>query len=311
MEYLVGRLMTYDGLALVTGASGNLGRRVVQRLQRSNIPVRGLVRTPVKGEALEATGATMCVGDMTVPADMRRAVNGVRAIISTAGIGLARGSDSPMRVDYEGNLNLINAAVAAGVEHFVLISAIGANWIHSSDIFVAKNKAEQELRSSSLRYSILRAAGFMSDYRQARERVGRRGVYVTIGRAGKRLSVISPDDLAELAVRSLWTPGAFNKTFDVANSETDLSAERLAATFSAVFDKPIRVRRLPVWPFKTLRLVLNPVLPGVADFMGFLAAVGSHDFTGDGERVERVYGYRLERYEEFLRRTCEGGGKGG
>src|SRR5690606_7822819 len=114
--------MSYDGLVLVTGASGNLGRRVVRTLQQQNIQVRALVRTPVKGEPLTAPNVAMSVGDLKIPADTRRAVEGVRAIISTAGVVLGRGRNTPMEVDYQGNRNLIDAALEAGVEHFVLIS---------------------------------------------------------------------------------------------------------------------------------------------------------------------------------------------
>lgn len=295
----------WNGTVLVTGAAGRLGWRIVARLRSREIPVRALVRTEAQAAKLRAVGAETVMGDMKDRASLERAVKGVTGIISAAGVGIAKGKDTPRSVDLEGNQALTDLAVREGVRRFVLISVLGAQNMRQSSIFAAKYHAEQYLRQSGVPFTIFRPGGLMSPYPQVWERGAKMGRYDVIGDPHRPLGLISPADLAELAVRALWEPAAKGHTFAVTNGEALTPAE-IAGIHSRVFERPIRLRRLPLLLVKGVRPLVRLVRPEVADFMGFLQAVGEERFVGRPEEIREAFpGFEFEGYEGFLLRTRE------
>ena len=111
---------------LIVGATGILGSEICRLLADKGEPVRALVRAtsnPEKVAQLKALNADVAVGDLKDRRSLDAACRGVRAIISTASSTLSRQEgDSIESVDQAGQLNLVDAAEAAGVKHFVLIS---------------------------------------------------------------------------------------------------------------------------------------------------------------------------------------------
>jgi len=295
----------WNGTVLVTGAAGTLGRRIVNNLVKKGIPVRALVRKAEQMDDLCHLGAEGVVGDMTDKASLVPAVVGVAGIISAAGVVISKGTDSPERVDFQGNRDLIDLAVQANVRHFTLISMIGAQFVRSASVFPAKFHAEQYLRQSGLTWTVLRGGAFMPTYQQAWERGGKAGRYDVVGNANKPVYFISPDDLADLALRSLWESGARAKTLDIANDEA-LTAPDVAAIHSRLFNRPIRLRRLPTILLKVARLPLKSINPTAADFLGFLQAVGDTILDGRPDMVRQAFpGFEFEGYEGYVTRGKE------
>jgi nucleoside-diphosphate-sugar epimerase len=111
--------------ALVTGAAGFIGSHVVERLAAAGHSVRGLVRTPTQEVAVRSLGAEPVRGDLTRPASLRAAADGTDTVIHAA----ARVTDWGEWPAFEaatvrGTLNTLQAAVAAGVRRFVLVSSV-------------------------------------------------------------------------------------------------------------------------------------------------------------------------------------------
>ncbi|MPY37961.1 NAD-dependent epimerase/dehydratase family protein [Streptomyces adustus] len=72
-----------NDLILVTGAGGpgSIGRKVVERLRKADLPVRAMVRqNDDRAESLRATGAEVVIGDLTRPDDVARALDGARRL---------------------------------------------------------------------------------------------------------------------------------------------------------------------------------------------------------------------------------------
>ena len=116
---------------LVVGATGSLGSEIVKLLADAGKPVRALVRPTSdqkKVDQLRTLGAEIVSGDLKDRPSLDAACRGVSAIISTASSTLSRLEGDTIRtVDQEGQLSLVDAARAAGVAHFVLISFSGMN----------------------------------------------------------------------------------------------------------------------------------------------------------------------------------------
>lgn len=204
---------------LVTGASGGTGRRLLERLEPTDFHVRALTRSCRKVGTLEALGADdVVVGDLLNPDDAAAAVQGCDAVLCAVGTtpGLADLLGEEV-VDGTGVVNLVNAAVAADVEQFVLESSLGVG--DSRDkvplgmrlvlwrYLAAKNRAEAWLRSSGLTYTIFRPGRLTDDPASEDVLVGEGGTTVS--------GAISRDDVARLMVAALSTPEAADRTFEV------------------------------------------------------------------------------------------------
>src|ERR1039457_495016 len=113
-------------MILVAGATGLVGNEVCQKLARRGEKVRALVRATSAKEklgTLRSCGAELCVGDLKDPGSLSSACRGVDAVISTASSTFSRqAGDSIESVDAAGQLNLVNAAQAAGIGRFVFVS---------------------------------------------------------------------------------------------------------------------------------------------------------------------------------------------
>jgi uncharacterized protein YbjT (DUF2867 family) len=109
---------------LVTGGTGFVGPHVVHALRARELPVRALVRNPQRASRLAAWGVELAQGDVTEPASLRAALEGVDAVVHL--VAIIKGSSADFeRVMAQGTRNVVAAAKDAGVRRFVLASALG------------------------------------------------------------------------------------------------------------------------------------------------------------------------------------------
>ncbi len=136
---------------LVTGGTGQLGRRVVRALAADGHTVRILSRRPA---APPVPGAELLVADLSTGARLRRAVAGTTAIVHCA--------TDPWRsrtVDLEGTERLLEAARDAGRPHLVYVSIVGVDRI-PTEYYRSKLAAEEAVTRSGLPWTVLRTTQF-------------------------------------------------------------------------------------------------------------------------------------------------------
>jgi uncharacterized protein YbjT (DUF2867 family) len=144
-------------LILVTGGSGFVGGHVVHELRGRDLPVRCLVRDPRHGAKLAAWGSELVQGDMTDPASLRRAADGVETVVHLVAIRQGRDRDF-QRIMVDGTSDLLGAASAAGVRRLVLMSALGTSE-QTKDLvpyYRAKWEMEQLVRAAGIPFVIFR-----------------------------------------------------------------------------------------------------------------------------------------------------------
>ncbi|MFN6462270.1 MAG: SDR family oxidoreductase [Nostoc sp. DedVER02] len=164
--------MTSASYIFLAGASRGVGREIAQYLTAQQLKVKALLRTPAVATELEKIGIQVVQGDALNVEDVERAMltdEPIHTVISTIG-GLPSDTERP---DYPGNKNLIDAAVKAGVQKFILVSSIGAgNSVVAASpqvlavlgkVLAEKDKAEQHLIASGLTYTIIRSGGLKSE----------------------------------------------------------------------------------------------------------------------------------------------------
>jgi NADH dehydrogenase len=234
-------------MTLVVGATGMLGGEICRLLAERRKPIKALVRgtsSPEKRAALSSLGAELVEGDLKNRRSLDAACRGASAVISTASSTLSRQEgDSIETVDRLGQLSLIDAAAAAGVTHFILIS------FPSIDIAFplqsAKRAAEERLRRGRMTYTILQPTFFAEVWLSPALGFdlvnGKAQVY---GAGDNRISWISFRDVAGFAVAALDNPHAKNAVLKLGGPDplSPLEVVRLAEQTTG---KPFNVQHVP------------------------------------------------------------------
>jgi uncharacterized protein YbjT (DUF2867 family) len=200
---------------LVAGASGSIGRLVVEEALRLGHTVRALLRSPDKARGIDAR-ARVTIGDVTRPDTLRAAVDGVDAIVFTLGSdGL--GKTGAETVDYGGVRNVLGALGSRKVR-IALMTAIGVtdrtgSYNRTTEAHDWKRRSERLVRASGLPYTIVRPGWF--DYNAP-------GQHRLVLLQGDRRHAGDPSDgvvarrqIAQVLVHSLTSDQALRKTFEL------------------------------------------------------------------------------------------------
>lgn len=203
-----------NDVVLVAGATGRTGQHIVRQLVDEGYRVRALGRDGDKVRAMFGDSVEVAVGDVTDPASLKPAFDGVMLVVSAIGSSAKEGPGSPEFVDYGGNNNLVDAAVAVNVDQFVLVSSMGVT--HPThplnkmlgNVLIWKLKNEDYLRASGLDYTVVRPGGL-------HDKAGGDQFIVLEQGDEWKVVAIARADVAEICVAALQTPEARNKTFEV------------------------------------------------------------------------------------------------
>jgi uncharacterized protein YbjT (DUF2867 family) len=288
---------------LVVGATGRLGRPVAGALLARGHTVRALVRDPARADDLASQGVECVRGDLTDPASLHAACAGVQRVLAAAHGLLGRGAQRSEAVDDAGHRALIDAARAAGVARFVYVSAHGAGRQHPIDFFRTKFAIEQALALSGLDAVVLRPTAFMEAH--AHEFIGKglldKGRAQLIGGGDKPRNFVAATDVAHFALRALLDDPPPFRLLEIGGHghHSNRDVVRLYAQQAGV---PPRVSRLPAALARVLSVVASPLHPGVARIlrMGSLPDAALPEHFDGAEALERQYGIRLTRLEEFV-----------
>jgi nucleoside-diphosphate-sugar epimerase len=223
------------GAVLVVGATRGTGLEVVKQLQARGETVVASVRASSNTAALDELGVEQVILDALQPDTVRAAILPGRfsAVISTLGTSirdlperrnflqsLLKGQvkmDPNARPDFVGNKAVIDAAAAAGVKRFMLVTVIGAGDSAEAvplparpghnDVTPLKTQAEDYLRASGMNYTIVRPGGLGPRMMPAKTGTAK------LTEDPMAFSYMGRPDLAEIIVAALGDITAYNKTF--------------------------------------------------------------------------------------------------
>lgn len=156
---------------VIAGGHGQIALRLERLLAGSGHRARAIIRNPDHAPDVEAAGGEPVVLDLEAlagPGDLIEAVRGADAVVFAAGAGPGSGPERKRTVDHGAAVALIAAADAAGVDRYVMISTLGADRPDAGGeamraYFEAKGEAEEALRASDLRYTIVRPGSLTDD----------------------------------------------------------------------------------------------------------------------------------------------------
>lgn len=156
----------------IAGGHGKIALLLSRTLTSAGHDVRGIIRNPEHRSDLAAHGATDIVLDLedTDVENLAAALDGVDGVVFAAGAGPGSGADRKLTVDRDAAVLLGDAAVAAGVRRYVLVSSIGVTKpLDEIDDEVfrvyleAKRAAEEGVRALDLDWTIVRPGGLTDD----------------------------------------------------------------------------------------------------------------------------------------------------
>ncbi|MDZ7883890.1 MAG: SDR family oxidoreductase [Mycobacterium sp.] len=206
---------------VIAGGHGKIAMILQQLLAaRGDVPV-GLIRNPAHTTDVEAVGAQAVVLDLenSTVGQVAEALRGADAVVFAAGAGPGSGVARKQTVDRDAAILLADAAEAAGVPRYVMVSAISADDRSLDDgydeVYLAyiraKSEADADVRGrSGLQTTIVRPGGLTDEPGTGRVRIAESTGRGTIPRA----------DVAALLLAVLDSPATAGRTFEVISGET-------------------------------------------------------------------------------------------
>ena len=278
---------------LVTGATGNIGRQVVEHLVKRGADVRALVRDPSK--ASFPAGVSVVQGDFLDVDSLRKAMSGVSTLFLLNAV-------VPDEVTQA--LIALNVARSAGIERIVYLSVIHADAYVNVPHFAGKFGVERMIEQMDFKATILRPAYFIQNDLMIEDTITGYGTYpMPIGAKG--LAMIDARDIAEIAALELLRreqseePLALDR-INLVGPQT-LTGTDIAAIWSDVLARPISYSGDNAEAFEQN---LKQVLPA---WMAYdMRLMGERFFTdgmlpeaGDVERLTALLGRPLRSYRDF------------
>jgi uncharacterized protein YbjT (DUF2867 family) len=220
-------------MILVTGASGTIGRHVVQLLQQGGHRARAMIRAR-PGRAVPP-GVDVVRADFGDPASLRRAVAGVRVVFLLT---------APATPTPDHDVAMVAAARTAGVASVVKLSAIGAGErFGTATVGAWHQAAEEAVRAGGLAWTVLRPSSFASNWLYSASAIRAGHPVPNLAGDGKQ-GVIDPLDIAAVAVAALTDGTHAGKTYTLTGPEL-LSAPEQADQLAQVIGRPVTTVDVP------------------------------------------------------------------
>lgn len=205
---------------LIIGATGQVGKHIVTKMKANgNFAPKALFRRENQKEFFERQGINYSIVDLEEDiAVLSKAMEGMDAIVFTAGSGGNTGYDKTLLIDLDGAVKSMEAAHKAGVKRFIMVSALHADdrdrWEESGikPYYVAKYYADRLLKSSGLDYTILRPGRLFNT-------AGSGKITITDPSAQKG---VPREDVAELVLAVLNQPHTIGKTISFNEGNTPI-----------------------------------------------------------------------------------------
>jgi uncharacterized protein YbjT (DUF2867 family) len=235
--------MTGKLQVLVTGATGQQGGHVVRALLARGHSIRALTRKPESpaAAALAERGVTIVPGDFEDQGSLERAARGMDTVFA-----MATPFESGDKGETRAGINIVRAAVNAGVTHLVYSSVAGADRATGIPHFDSKFEVEKEIRRSGVPFTIVAPVFFMENFLAPWMAAGIADGSIAIALpATRRLQQIAVADIAQFTALVIERRASFlGKRIDIAGDELTLTTT--AAAISEVLSRPIEYKALPI-----------------------------------------------------------------
>lgn len=280
-------------MILVTGAAGFVGNNVIAKLVQQGQPVRAMVRRKEKAEKrLHAyrDHIEIVEGDVTQRDSLPALMKDVTAVVHTVAISMEKGGQTYDEVNYQGTVNLVDAASDAGVKRFINVSQNGADSSLEYRFLKSKGKAQDYVAASGLDWTALRPSaifGPQDEFFNTFARLVRLTplVFPLIGGGKAEFQPVSIYDVAEATVRSLSDDVHIGQEYALGGPEV-LTLKQIEerviealGTSRMMIPAPVGLLRPAVW-------VMQATLPGSPVSTGLLELLAVPNTVPDNALVK-------------------------
>jgi uncharacterized protein YbjT (DUF2867 family) len=301
---------------LVTGAAGYIGNNTVKRLVEMGKPVRAMVRDMEKvkirlGDVADKVEVVQ--GDVTERDSLPPVMKDVSAVIHLVAIALEKGGQTYEEVNYQGTINIVDAANAAGVNRFIFMSQNGADSSLQYRFLKSKGRAQDYVAQQVPNWTALRPSAIFGPQDEFFNSIARLVrltpvVFPLIGGGEAEFQPVSVHDVVEAVVRSLDDDQTIGKALELGGPEVLTLGEierrilKTLGTKRILFPAPVGLLRVPVF-------IMEKTLPGTPVSSSLLDLLAVTNTTPNNALVEH---FKIEprpfsgEHIAYLRETSAG-----
>jgi uncharacterized protein YbjT (DUF2867 family) len=276
-------------MIIIMGATGRVGSKLVESLLKAGEPVRVLTRNPKKAANLQESGASVILGDFTQLSDLNAALSGCDRLISIPPNTLNQA---------EQEIRLFEAARYADIQHIIKLSTVKANPESSCHFFKQHAIAEEYLKQSGVKFTILQSNSFMQNFVWFTPEMRTQGT-LSLPMKGAKTAPVDIRDVVRVAHMVLTRADDAGKTHNITGVET-LSLKDITEQLSVAANKRITYINVSACDFK--RTLLQA---GLHEWYAE-AIVASWQVASEGQptvtdTVAEVTGRQSITFEQFVR----------
>lgn len=272
---------------LIAGATGYLGRYLVSEYKRRDWRVHALVRNSSKAQEQDLNADIIVEAEATRPQTLRGVFDGIDLVVSSLGITRQKDGLSYLDVDYQANMNLLEAAIGSKVPHFAYIHVLGADRMPNVPLVAAKSAFVDALRNATIASTVIAPSGYFSDMGDFLE-MAKSGRIWLFGRGTNQLNPIHGADLAAAAADAIANG---EEWLDVGGPDI-LTQNELAELAFAALKKSRKITHVPDFVRRLALAVLPWVTPRhVSGPARFLLTVLGLDMVGQRRGTHHLVDY--------------------
>jgi NADH dehydrogenase len=297
---------------LVTGATGFVGRGVVEELHRAGHTIHLILRDVNSGSARaieRGFSAQAHAGNVLDVTSMEQACEGLDAVIHLVGIISQVGQNTFENVHTRGTQNVVAAAQKAGLKRFIHMSALGTRPNAVSNYHNTKWAAEEAVRQSGLAYTIFRPSLIYGPQDQFVNRFTKiirlSPVLPVLGSERTRFQPVALEAVAVAFMKSLAEPNAIGQTYDLCGPE--------AFTLPQILDQILAVTGRKRWKLRVpagiaryqaafLEFLFPLVLRKAPPFNRDQLIMLMEDNVGNAQPANELFGLKHASFREGIAR---------
>ncbi len=248
-------------MILLTGASGYVGSHIAEKLVAAGRPVRAMVHNVERARAEGRLGGLeveWVQADVTRPEGLEAAVAGVDTVVHTVAIAIEKGGRTYEEINYQGTVNIVEAAKKAGAHRFINMSQLGAAPDLPYRFLASKGKAQAYVAASGLAWSALRPSviwGPEDEFANTFAKLVPLSpiIYPIVGDENALFQSIWVGDVASVVLRMLEDDSTIGTEYELGGPDILTLEEIERRTLKAIGARRVMVR----FPMPLLRVVVG------------------------------------------------------